>query len=147
MESGPLAVWLVVECGFGEEAQLVLIFVLYVEALRVCSWRVFVVDPCALDDACALVGGFVRMVDPVVPAVRERDGGAVCERNCGGFLCMGRLRVVSRRGADRKSLSCVPGRSQALSSCNGSLRFMLLRSFCFWLLFCVSSMLAVVAFP
>lgn len=79
-----------VECGFGEEAQLVLVFALYVEALRVCSWRIFVVDSCALDDACALVGGLVYMVDPVAPAVRGCDGGAVRERNVVAFC----VRVV-----------------------------------------------------
>lgn len=90
VEYGPLAVWLVVGCGFGEEARFVLIFVLCVEVLRVCSWRVFVVDLCALDGVCALVGGLVRMVGPVAPAVRERDGGGVRERNVVAFC----VRVV-----------------------------------------------------
>ena len=70
-----------VECGFREEVRLALVFALGVEALRVCSWRIFVLDPCAFDDACALVGGLVHMVRPVALIVRERDGGTVRERN------------------------------------------------------------------
>ena len=141
VESGPLAVWLVVECGFREEARRVCVCALGVEALRVCSWRIFVIDP------CALVGGLVRMVGPVAPDARERDGGAVRERNVVAFCVRGRLRVVSWRSADRKIFRVFltgPRRSARTMVRCGSCCYI---PFCFWLPFCVSSTLAVVALP
>ena len=82
VEGVPVFENLVSECCLGEEARLVLVFALHIEALRVrvvCG--IFCVYPRMFDDARALVVILVHVVCLVPVAVCGCDGGTVRERH------------------------------------------------------------------
>lgn len=79
VESVPVAVGFVRECGLGEETRLILILAFHIEALRVRVVSIFRFYPRSLDDASALVHALIHVVDFVALAVRDCDFGPIRE--------------------------------------------------------------------